>query len=85
MSETARQTLRKIGIAPPNPVAVGDAGDDNPETPLRFVQDAQEQPVQCPRCGGGETRLVSRFGGTACKAQYQCTQCLEPFEYFKEI
>jgi ring-1,2-phenylacetyl-CoA epoxidase subunit PaaD len=26
---------------------------------------------------------VSLFGSTACKAQYQCNQCLEPFDYFK--
>ena len=77
MSERARQTLREIGIAPPNPVASGAQ-----EEVLRFVD---EQPVRCPRCNASDTRLVSRFGATACKAQYQCRRCLEPFEYFKEI
>jgi len=39
--------------------------------------------VPCPRCGSGHTRLVSEFGSTACKALYQCSDCLEPFDYFK--
>ncbi|MDH3846625.1 MAG: phenylacetate-CoA oxygenase subunit PaaJ, partial [Gammaproteobacteria bacterium] len=29
--------------------------------------------------------LVSEFGSTACKASYRCSECLEPFEYFKCI
>ena len=29
------------------------------------------------------TRLVSQFGSTACKAQFQCDDCQEPFDYFK--
>jgi ring-1,2-phenylacetyl-CoA epoxidase subunit PaaD len=40
-------------------------------------------PVPCPRCGSAETTLVSQFGSTACKAQYRCTSCREPFDYFK--
>ena len=31
------------------------------------------------------TELVSEFGSTACKAQYRCTSCLEPFDHVKEI
>ena len=42
-----------------------------------------EQVVPCPRCASQETELVSEFGSTACKASYRCTDCLEPFEYFK--
>lgn len=41
--------------------------------------------IQCPHCGGQDTRRVSEFGSTPCKAQYQCQQCLEPFDYFKCI
>jgi ring-1,2-phenylacetyl-CoA epoxidase subunit PaaD len=37
----------------------------------------------CPRCGSSDTRLVSRFGSTPCKAFYICNSCLEPFDYFK--
>ena len=39
--------------------------------------------VACPRCDSGNTELVSEFGSTACKASYKCSDCLEPFEYFK--
>lgn len=39
--------------------------------------------VSCPRCGSSDTRLVSRFGSTPCKAFYICNSCLEPFDYFK--
>lgn len=39
--------------------------------------------VKCPNCGSKNTRLVSQFGSTACKAQFQCEDCQEPFDYFK--
>jgi len=39
--------------------------------------------VQCPHCGSAQTRLVSEFGSTACKALYQCRDCQEPFDFFK--
>lgn len=39
--------------------------------------------VPCPRCRSTDTRLVSQFGSTACKAFYICNSCLEPFDYFK--
>ena len=39
--------------------------------------------VTCPRCGSNDTRMVSEFGSTACKALYQCRQCQEPFDFFK--
>ena len=39
--------------------------------------------VECPLCNSHNTRLVSEFGSTACKAFYQCNDCLEPFDYFK--
>jgi len=40
--------------------------------------------VRCPRCGSADTRELSRFSGTACKALYRCRACLEPFEHVKE-
>ena len=40
-------------------------------------------PAPCPLCGSTDTRLVSEFGSTACKALLQCDNCLEPFDYFK--
>jgi ring-1,2-phenylacetyl-CoA epoxidase subunit PaaD len=39
--------------------------------------------IMCPRCGSSDTRVVSRFGSTPCKAFYICNSCLEPFDYFK--
>ena len=39
--------------------------------------------VKCPQCKSTNTRLVSQFGSTACKAQFQCNDCHEPFDYFK--
>jgi len=39
--------------------------------------------VKCTNCGSKDTRMVSQFGSTACKAQFQCNQCQEPFDYFK--
>ena len=42
-----------------------------------------EDGVGCPHCGSNNTRLISEFGSTACKALYQCRDCQEPFDYFK--
>ena len=42
-----------------------------------------EDGVTCPQCHSTNTRLVSAFGSTACKALYQCNDCKEPFDYFK--
>lgn len=39
--------------------------------------------VECPLCHSNNTRLISEFGSTACKALYQCKDCQEPFDYFK--
>jgi ring-1,2-phenylacetyl-CoA epoxidase subunit PaaD len=74
----AKRKLRDYGIAPPEstrPATVDVTGI----SPLRRADTV----VACPRCGSLATRLVSQFGSTACKAQYRCTDCLEPFDYFK--
>ena len=42
-----------------------------------------QEHIECPRCASMNTRLVSQFGSTACKALHQCNDCLEPFDYFK--
>ena len=41
--------------------------------------------VVCPQCNSKKTELISEFGATACKALYKCSDCLEPFEFFKCI
>lgn len=39
--------------------------------------------VECPQCNSTDTKLISEFGSTACKALYKCNECKEPFDYFK--
>lgn len=70
ISERGRAQLRAYGIAPP---PRGQAAST-----LRAAD-----PVECPRCASTDTREVSRFGSTPCKAQWQCRTCLEPFDRFK--
>ena len=42
-------------------------------------------PSKCPRCQSEAVEKISQFGSTPCKAQWRCTDCLEPFDYFKCI
>jgi len=72
-----RRKLADAGIAPPGPADRGG--------PLPVVIQPRPVAVHCPQCGSERTREVSRFGSTACKAQYQCAACLEPFDYFKSL
>jgi ring-1,2-phenylacetyl-CoA epoxidase subunit PaaD len=67
MSEKGKQRLHEYGIAPPA---------------HSLVQIEAGHPA-CPRCGSLETKLVSRYGSTPCKALYTCSSCLEPFDAFK--
>lgn len=67
-----RAALEKYGIAPP----LSESADK--EALL-----GNKRLVQCPQCGSLNTKLVSQFGSTACKALFQCDDCLEPFDYFK--
>jgi ring-1,2-phenylacetyl-CoA epoxidase subunit PaaD len=71
LSREGRQKLAAFGIAPPaEPVS----------SPRRLFGDPL---VACPKCGSDSTEKVSEFGSTPCKAHYRCTECLEPFDYFK--
>lgn len=73
MSEEGKRKLKEYGIAPPNP--------------RQQVCDqklfAAAESVQCPHCNSYQTRRISEFGSTPCKALYQCDDCKEPFDYFK--
>lgn len=71
LTESGKAKLKAYGIAPP----VGSASK------LSLLGEKTE--VECPHCGSANTKLVSQFGSTACKALYQCRECLEPFDYFK--
>ena len=76
----ARAKLREYGIAPPAAGGLHSARID--VSGLRSPRRARAV-VACPRCGSERTRVLSQFGSTACKAQYRCDTCLEPFDYFK--
>lgn len=71
MTENGKKKLKEYGIAPP---------ENEPDKSLLF---ADPIVVPCPLCDSKNTRLVSQFGSTSCKAHYQCNDCLEPFDYFK--
>jgi ring-1,2-phenylacetyl-CoA epoxidase subunit PaaD len=73
MTEEGKQKLKAYGIAPPQYKQVVCE-------PELF---GKEEAIQCPLCNSYNTRLVSQFGSTACKALYQCNDCKEPFDYFK--
>jgi ring-1,2-phenylacetyl-CoA epoxidase subunit PaaD len=73
MTERGRKRLLEYGIAPPEPQ----------DCKLGLASEARSTGIPCPRCGSSDTRLVSRFGSTPCKAFYICNSCLEPFDYFK--
>ena len=74
MTPTGRKRLEEYGIAPP-----AEATTDKRSI---FLEDVT---VHCPKCKSENTKLVSEFGSTACKAMYKCKECLEPFDYFKCI
>jgi ring-1,2-phenylacetyl-CoA epoxidase subunit PaaD len=69
LTAEGRRKLEAYGIAPP----------------VEAAARGGSHPVACPRCASFETRLVSEFGSTPCKAHYRCNSCLEPFDHFKCI
>lgn len=71
ISEKGRENLRAYGIAPP---------ENEVDKSVLF---ATPTVIPCPKCNSRNTKMVSEFGSTACKAHYQCEDCLEPFDYFK--
>ena len=70
MTDEGKQKLKDYGIAPP----VAKSFDKN------YLETLV---VECPRCHSFNTKVISQFGSTACKALYQCNDCGEPFDYFK--
>jgi ring-1,2-phenylacetyl-CoA epoxidase subunit PaaD len=72
LTESARAALHEYGIAPPL----------NAEADKAVLSGAQRL-VVCPQCKSKNTKMISPFGSTACKALFQCEDCLEPFDYFK--
>lgn len=72
MTEEGKQALKKYGIAPPM-----DATSD------KKALLGKEQVIPCPQCESTQTKLVSQFASTACKAMFKCEDCDETFDYFK--
>jgi ring-1,2-phenylacetyl-CoA epoxidase subunit PaaD len=73
LTKEGREKLVAFGIAPPA---------ESVTNPRRLFG---EPLVVCPKCGSDASERVSEFGSTPCKAHYRCTECLEPFDYFKCI
>jgi ring-1,2-phenylacetyl-CoA epoxidase subunit PaaD len=76
MSEAGKAKLQEYGIAPPSghSAAMRHAG------PVRL-----SLAVKCPQCSSLNTKELTRFGSTSCKALYVCQDCKEPFDYFKVL
>lgn len=72
ISTTGRKALLDYGIAVPL------EAEDDKNALLNG-----KRILKCTQCGSQNTRLVSQFGSTACKAQFKCDDCQEPFDYFK--
>ena len=72
ITKRGREALEKYGIAAPL---------DESSDKLALIDG--KRIVKCTNCGSTNTKLVSQFGSTACKALFQCEDCLEPFDYFK--
>lgn len=70
MSSAGKAKLEEYGIAPPT----GKAAAGKVSVGLS---------VKCPQCSSLNTRELTRFGSTSCKALYVCQECREPFDYFK--
>lgn len=77
-----REKLKAYGIAPP---VDGTAADGRLAGRIARLAGTSNLTIACPRCGSTRTERVSQFGSTPCKASYRCTDCLEPFDYFKCI
>ncbi|MEU6849378.1 1,2-phenylacetyl-CoA epoxidase subunit PaaD [Actinacidiphila alni] len=78
ISAEGRRKLAEHGVAPPRPLSGG--ADEAAGGPV-----AVELRVRCPHCGSTDTRMLSRFSSTACKALRRCDSCHEPFDHFKEL
>ncbi len=72
LSESAREKMKQIGLAPP----ARHGG---------FVEMDLIQVVRCPYCNSDDTSLENPFGPTLCRAIYYCNACKQPFEKFKAL
>jgi ring-1,2-phenylacetyl-CoA epoxidase subunit PaaD len=77
MSDEAKKKLKDYGIAPP--------GKTEKDDDFLKTLKGSSRTIPCPYCDSTDTELQSEFGSTACKSQYYCHDCDEPFEHFKCI
>lgn len=77
MSDEAKKKLKDYGIAPP--------GKTKKNEDFLESLKGSSKVIPCPYCDSTNTELQSEFGSTACKSQYYCHDCDEPFEHFKCI
>ncbi|WP_405584270.1 1,2-phenylacetyl-CoA epoxidase subunit PaaD [Streptomyces sp. NBC_01190] len=89
ISAEGRRKLTEAGVAPPRHSS--GASPTVPSSPGRHPGADRTAPVsvelaiRCPHCGSTDTRLLSPFSSTACKALRRCASCREPFDHFKEV
>jgi ring-1,2-phenylacetyl-CoA epoxidase subunit PaaD len=76
MTEAGKAKLEEYGIAPPT----GRSDAARHAGPIRL-----QMAVKCPQCSSLNTKELTRFGSTSCKALYVCQDCKEPFDYFKVL
>lgn len=72
ITQKGLDAMEEYGIAPP----LNASADKEALT-------GKEKKVKCTHCGSMNTKMLSQFGSTACKALFQCNDCKEPFDYFK--
>jgi ring-1,2-phenylacetyl-CoA epoxidase subunit PaaD len=76
MTDAGKAKLQEYGIAAPS----GRAAAGGHSGPVRL-----SLAVKCPQCSSLNTKELTRFGSTSCKALYVCQDCKEPFDYFKVL
>jgi len=72
ITKEGRKQLKDFGLSPP-PVI-------KEEVTMELLEQAA-----CPRCDSTNTRLMSTFGPTACRAIHHCNNCHETFEQMKPL
>jgi ring-1,2-phenylacetyl-CoA epoxidase subunit PaaD len=87
ISPAGRRTLAEHGIAPPGPRTTDPSAtypSTGPSTgPVPLTLGRPPARVGCPHCGAADTRELSHFGSTACKAIRTCPSCGETFDHVK--
>lgn len=92
IEESVRDALRSHGVAAPvvkrtlSPPWTTDwisAAGKQKMLDYGIAPPQHKRDIACPQCASLNTTLISEFGSTACKSSMRCSDCLEPFEYFK--